>query len=68
MNYIISRLCFGGDAGTRTRVQTSNPNAFYMLISLLVVGSSQVTGNQCYTLAFKISRALKGIIHAIPKV
>ena len=56
-----------GDGGIRTRVQTSNLNAFYMLIPLLIVGSSQVMGNRSYTLAFKISRVLKGVIHAIPK-
>lgn len=34
-NYLVySLLC--GDAGNRTRVQTSSTNAFYMLSSLLV--------------------------------
>ena len=41
----------GGDGGNRTRVQTYSPKAFYMLISLLIVGDIQEKNKPIYYLA-----------------
>ena len=41
----------GGGEGTRTPVQTYSAKAFYMLISLLFVGSKQEMNKPIYFLA-----------------
>lgn len=48
-----------GAAGNRTRVQTRNEGAFYMLILPLVVGTSTGTNAQTYPYLLK-SRRLTG--------
>jgi len=50
----------GGAAGSRTLVQTSSKNAFYMFILLLIVGKAQEEGTPILTLSFKISSNHQG--------